>query len=80
MIVLKTFACVSALLLIAGLVHRLHYWLISLEDRGYIYYRTKPRGGGGSVFLELDKMTRPSVEHVQKAMDTVFESQENRGE
>ena len=59
---------------------RLHRWLISLEDRGYIYYRTRSRGSGGGVFMELDKLTRPSVEHVQKAMDTEVESQEIDGE
>lgn len=73
-------AWVAAIVLIAAFGYRLHRWLISLEDRGYIYYRTKPRGGGGGVFMELDKLIRPSVEHVQKAMDTEVESQENDGE
>lgn len=61
-------------------VHGLHRWLISLEDRGYIYYRKRPRGGSSGVFFELDKLTRPSIEHVQKAMDSEVESQENDGE
>ena len=69
----------AAIVLIAAVAYRLHRWLISLEDRGYIYYRTKARGGGGA-FMELDKLTRPSVEHVQKAMDTDVESQQNDGE
>lgn len=81
MTLLKTLGWIAAIALIVGLALRLHRWLISLEDRGYIYYRTRSRGsGGGGVFMELDKLTRPSVEHVQKAMDTEVESQEIDGE
>ncbi len=80
MIVLVTVACILALFLIAILVRRLHHWLISLEDRGYIYYRTSPRGGAGNAFLELDRLRRPSVEYVQQAMEREVESQENQGE
>ena len=70
----------AAIVLIVWLLYRLHHLSIYLEDRGYIYYRTKPRGGGGSVFSEIDKLTRPSIEHVERAMDTEVESQENDGE
>ena len=77
---LNILAWVAAVLIAGGVADRLHHWLVSLEDRGYIYYRKKPRGGGGGVFFEMDKLTRPSVEHVQKAMDTEAESQENDGE
>ena len=78
---LKTLGCIAAAVLIAVCVQRVHWWLISLEDRGYIYYRKKRRGGGGAgVFMEVDKMTRPTVERVQKAMDTEVISQEIDGE
>ena len=63
---------------IAG--YSLHRWLLSLERRGYINYLKKPRSGGGGVFFELDKLTRPSIEHVSRAMETDVESQENEGE
>ena len=62
------------------IIRKLHYALISLEERGYIYYQKKPKGISGGVFSEIDKMTRPSVEHVQKAMDNEVESQQNDGE
>ena len=58
----------------------LHRLLVTLEKRGYIYYREKSGGGGGGVFLELDRLIRPSIEHVQKADDVIVESQKNEGE
>ncbi len=58
----------------------LHRWLITLEERGYIYYRQKPRGGGGGALIEFDKLTRPSVEHIQKAMDKEVESEKIDGD
>ncbi len=80
MALLNILAGVAAVIAIGSLIYALHRWLISLENRGYIYYRKQPRGGGSSVFFELDKLTRPSVEHTQKAMDSEVESQENDGE
>ena len=48
----------------------LHRFCIHLEDRGYLYYRQSPQGGGASgVLQELDRLTRPSVEHVLEAQD-----------
>jgi len=44
------------------------------------YYLKKPRGGGGGGFLELDRLIRPSIEHVQKANVVIVESQENESE
>ena len=58
----------------------LHRWFIALEKRGYIYYKEKPESGGGSVFLELDKLTRPNVEHTIEAKDKEKREQENDGE
>ncbi len=60
--------------------YALHRWLLSLERRGYIYYLEKPRGGGGGNLFELDKLTRPSIEHVVRAMEADVEAQENEGE
>lgn len=70
----------GAICLVAFAGYRLHLWLIKLEERGYIYYRTKSRGSGSGVFFEIDKLTRPSIENTQKAMDLEVESQTNEGE
>ena len=67
-------------MLLGVAVFGLHRWLVSLENRGYIYYLKKPRSGGGGWGLELDRLIRPSIEHVQKADDVIVESQENDGE
>ena len=52
---------------IVAAANGMHRVLLTLEKRGYIYYREKPRGGGmaGAMF-EMDKLTRPSIEHVVK--------------
>jgi len=66
---------------LAVAVYGLHRWLLYLERRGYIYYLEKPKGGGiASSMLELDKLTRPSVEHVIEAHEFHAESQEHDGE
>lgn len=62
-------------------LYGLHRFAIHLEDRGYIYYRNKPAGGGMSgAMFEMDKLTRPSVEHVAKAQEFQAESQEHDGD
>lgn len=61
-------------------VFSFHRLLVSLENRGYIYYLKKPRGGGSGGFLEFDRLIRPSIQHVQKAKHVIVESQENDGE
>lgn len=61
-------------------LYGLHRGLMFLEKRGYIYYLEKPQGGGGSAFLELDKLIRPSVEYHQEAEDKKVVSQERDGE
>lgn len=71
---------VCLVLVVLG-IRFLHRFLIRLEEHGYIYYREKPEGGsGGATLFELDKLTRPSVEHVQQAMDTKVQTDENDGE
>jgi hypothetical protein len=49
----------------------LHRMCIRLEDAGYLYYRRRPTGGGGGggVFQELDRLTRPSIQHVVEVHD-----------
>lgn len=79
-VLLQIFYWLMGLMLLGLAVFGVHRWLVSLENRGYIYYRQKPRGGGGGGFLELDRLIRPSIEHVQKANDVIVESQENDGE
>src|SRR5262245_26398735 len=62
--------CIAAVLLAGWGLHRL---CIRLEEWGYIYYRQSSGGRGsgiGSVFLELDRLTRPSVEHVVEVQNT----------
>jgi hypothetical protein len=46
-------------------LYGLHRLCIRLEDDGYLYYRKKrPRTSGGSMFLPLDQMIRPQIQHV----------------
>jgi hypothetical protein len=44
-------------------VHRVAVWM---EDRGWIFYRTKrmPRGAGGMAAMEVAAMLEPEIEHV----------------
>lgn len=62
-------------------LYGLHRFCIQLEERGYIYYRNKPEGGGvaGAVF-EMDKLIRPSSEHVVQTLDGENQSQTQDGE
>ena len=55
--VLVGFACTAY-----GL-HRVAVWM---EDRGWIFYRTKrmPRGAGAMAAMEVAAMLEPEVEHV----------------
>ena len=58
-----------AVLSVLGLVAvgwGLHRFCIALEERGYLYYRKKPNGGGAGAGLlaDLDRLTRPSIQHV----------------
>ena len=54
----------------------LHRFCVRLEEAGYLYYRNR---GGGGVFHELDRLTRPSVEHVVQVRDEVKHQEENIG-
>jgi len=48
-----------------------HRLCIRLEDRGYIYYRTRSQGGGAlsGALLDMERMIRPSVQHVVEVQD-----------
>lgn len=63
-----------------GICWVLHRFCIRLEEAGYLYYR-KPNagGGGGGVFQELDRLTRPSVEHVMQVQDETKQQEERIG-
>jgi hypothetical protein len=64
-----------------GFVWCLHRICVRLEDAGYLYYRTRGPGGGLSgAFYELDRLTRPSIEHVVEAEDTSTDQVEHGGD
>jgi hypothetical protein len=59
-------AALAALALLLCVGWGLHRFLVLLEDRGYIYYRQRPAGGGtgpASLLMEIDRIARPSVQH-----------------
>lgn len=60
-------------------VWRLHHWLLSLEKRGAIRYIRSQHGSASNVFMEMDKLTNPSIEYVQEAEDRIVQSQEQGG-
>ena len=68
------------ILLLVGAGWLLHCIAIRLEDAGYLYYRERSRGGGGSVFSELDKLVRPSIEHTIEVQDGQMEQDEHAGD
>lgn len=78
---IKSALTIGALLLIPIVLFGIHRFCIRLEERGYIYYRTKPSGSGvaGAVF-EIDKLIRPSTEHVVSTLDGEHESQTQDGD
>ena len=61
-------AGIAGLGLIGWIFHRV---CTRLEQAGYMYYREKPTGSaGGSVFSEIDKLVRPSIEHTIEVQET----------
>lgn len=70
---------IAVLVALGWLFHRV---CTRLEEAGYLYYRKKQGSGGGSnVLMEMDKLTRPSVQHVIEAEDTAkIEREEIGGE
>lgn len=74
-------AAVAAAALLVGLGWLFHRICTRLEEAGYLYYRKSGGGGSaGGVLYELDKLTRPSVEHVIDVQDTIKEEAEIDGD
>jgi hypothetical protein len=75
MILIWILAALGTVLLLGALVWGLHRFCLRLEERGWIYYRTKPQGGGGlsGAMMELDALVRPNVVHMMEAQDAVLE-------
>ncbi len=67
---------VAALIAVGWGMHR---FCIRLEERGLMYYRTRPQGGGGlsGAMFELDAITRPSVVHVMEVKDAAVRKQQD---
>lgn len=66
---------------VIGLGWVFHRVCTMLEEAGYLYYRKSGSGGGGGgVLYELDRLTRPSIEHVVEAQDTIQEEEEIDGD
>ena len=80
--VLWTLYGIFGLAILVGGGWCLHRFCIRLEDAGYLYYRKRGSGGGSAGFLyELDRLTRPSIEHVVKVEDeTNVTDDQNQGE
>lgn len=58
----------------------LHRLCIRLEDAGYLYYRKSGTGGGSTAVLhELDRLTRPTIEHVERVDDSVNQREDQIG-
>jgi hypothetical protein len=69
---LLVFGVVAALIAVGWGFHRL---CIYLEDRGYLYYRKRPTGGGGigNVLQDIDRLARPSIEYVIRVQEEAQE-------
>ena len=65
--VVKISAAIFGLVALGFALHRL---ACKLEDRGYIYYRKARGGTAGVVLHELDRLTRPSIQHVEEVGET----------
>lgn len=53
-----------------GLIYALHQLGLHLERLGYLYYwRTKPSGGGSSMFAPVQELTQPQIKHVVEVND-----------
>jgi hypothetical protein len=78
----KSILVITGIVLLPVVLYGLHRFCLRLEDSGYIYYRTKPSGGGGiaGAVFEFDKLIRPSTEHVVATLDGEHESQTVDGE
>ncbi len=70
---------VCGMLVLLGVVAwALHRFCLRLEERGWIYYRKKPQGGGGlrGAMMELDALVRPNIVHMMETQDAVLEKRQ----
>ena len=77
----KSILTIFGIALLPFVLYGLHRWCLRLERLGYIYYRTKSTGSGipGAVF-EVDKLIRPSSEHIVQTLDGEIDPQTQDGE
>jgi hypothetical protein len=70
---------VLTLLALVAVAWGLHRFCVALEERGYLYYRKKPEGGGTAAGLlaDLDRLTRPSIQHVVETKDEARRTQDD---
>ncbi|MCH5376053.1 MAG: hypothetical protein JJ992_18950 [Planctomycetes bacterium] len=68
---LIAFYILAAIAVLATALYGLHRLALKLDEMGYLYYKTQPKGGNrlGGVLMEFDKLARPSVEHTLEAND-----------
>ena len=68
LIAFYSFAGVAVL---AAALFGLNRLALKLDEMGYLYYKTQPKGGNRmrGVLMEFDKLARPSVEHTIEASD-----------
>jgi hypothetical protein len=53
-------------------LYGLHKLCVRLEERGLLYYRRRSPGGGVShALMELDRIVRPTVQHVREVEDEI---------
>jgi len=66
---LIAFSILAGIALLTIALYGLHRLALKLDEMGYLYYRTQPKGGNrfGGVLMEFDKLARPSVEHTLEA-------------
>lgn len=66
---LIAFYILAGIAVVAAVLYGVHRLALRLDERGYLYYKSKPKGGSrlGGVLMEFDKLARPSVEHTLEA-------------
>ena len=75
-------AGLTLLVVSAAAIWGLHKLCLQLEERGYLYYRKRPEGGGGGagIFMEMDRLSRPSIEHVMEVRDTATRKEQQNAD
>lgn len=71
---MKAFKLLSISILLLILYRLSHYLFLWMEKKGWIYYKTKSKGGGvGNSLLEMEALFRPSAKNV---IERKYEKQE----